>query len=98
MEFAERTEERLGIRAWGRVVMEAGDSFDLREPFAACNSDLAGKSAGVRIEKPCSWSSYLPVSGGSSGPTPSGLGLPACGLAGLGMSRVPESIGQRARA
>jgi hypothetical protein len=31
-------------------VVEAGDSFELREPDAAYKTDLAGKSAGLRVE------------------------------------------------
>jgi hypothetical protein len=38
--------------------MEAGDSFELREPGAAYSSDLGGKSAGLRIENTHSRNSY----------------------------------------
>jgi hypothetical protein len=50
VEFVEQTRERLGIRAWGRDVMEAGDSLVLRARGAASAGDLAGKSAGLRSE------------------------------------------------
>jgi hypothetical protein len=51
MEFVEQTRERLGIRASGRNVMEAGDSFEPRGSGAAYAADLADRRAGLRNEK-----------------------------------------------
>jgi hypothetical protein len=51
MAFVEQTRERLGIRPWGRDIVEARDWFELQEPGAAHAGDLAGKSAGLRHEK-----------------------------------------------
>jgi hypothetical protein len=58
MEFGKQTRERLGIAGWGRDILEAGDSFELRESGPAYASDLAGKSAGVGIENTYFWNSY----------------------------------------
>jgi hypothetical protein len=58
LEFVEQTKERRGPQARERDAIEAGDSFGLWEPGAAYTSDLAGKSAGLRIESTYCWNSY----------------------------------------
>jgi hypothetical protein len=53
------TKEKLGIRAMGRELMEAGESYELREPEISYEADIGHENDDLRRENTYFWNVSL---------------------------------------
>ena len=58
LEFVEYTKQKLGIRARGRKVVEAGDAYQLREPQVSYLSNFDVKNDDIDTENTYFWDLY----------------------------------------